>query len=126
MRKYTAIVKRGNTTTTKVYRSKNARRNLMNALVFVEKNEDADTTIVKCGREIIWTKNNHWQTINNLYNTTIMNEDAYLDNYYESLNEVPSWYDDDLEMMNQNEADDYRNEGYDDMSAYDDEDTYQE
>ena len=59
MRKYTAIVKRGNTTTTKVYRSKNARRNLMNALVFVEKNEDADTTIVKCGREIIWTKNNH-------------------------------------------------------------------
>ena len=47
-----------------------------------------------------------------------MNEDGYLDSYYESLNEMPNWYDDDLEMMNQNEVDDYRNEGYDDMDAY--------
>jgi hypothetical protein len=59
----------------------------------------------------------------NVYNTIIMNEDAYLDSYYESLNEPyhNGWYDDDFEMMNQNEVDDYHNEGYDDMDAYQEE-----
>jgi uncharacterized protein YbdZ (MbtH family) len=47
-----------------------------------------------------------------------MNEDAGLDDYWESQYELPEpWYEDDFEQLNQNEALDYVNEGYDD---YDD------
>lgn len=53
-----------------------------------------------------------------------MNEDAYLDSYWEDRNELACGWggdgsgEDDFADYNANEADDYRNEGYDDMDAY--------
>ncbi len=63
-----------------------------------------------------------------------MNEDSYLDSYFEDQNELA--YDgggfpgdgsgtDDFADYNANEADDYRNEGADDYDHYADEDRFE-
>lgn len=56
-----------------------------------------------------------------------MNEDSYLDSYWEDRNELAVGWPgdgsgtDDFADFSANEVDDYRNEGYDDMDAYQDE-----